>query len=297
MVENQNDSANKPPEHDPSHPGHIDPESPRLRTFADDISDELKKKGSTLTSIVAAERERAAREIALHEETPAPQVSRWRNPLLLSATLALIIIGIGAVVGAYVYIAFLTEDGAQKESSIIFPNHIAALVIPEYRKLSDVLSDERESTTLSLGEIERVDVTLPGTTTPQAILEMFGAPPTLVREAVSVMIGVHSFDRNQPFLIVEVGQYDRSYGAMLQWEEDLGRGLGNFFKPRGGTVPPTTLFKDQVFRNIDTRVSGSEWPILYAFPRRDVLVITTNQHTLSEILTRLNAQKTNTVVP
>lgn len=284
--------------HDPAHAGHIESSLPRLRTFADDLSGEMKKRGTTLTSIVQAERERAARELSLVDEDSAPRANRWKNPVLLVGALALVVVGAGAVVGAYVYTQIAASEERVLEPSIIFPNKIVTFDVPEYLTLADALAGEREQVSLSLGEIERVEVTLAGaTTTPRELLAEFGAPPVLLREAKSVMFGVHSFDRNQPFVIIEVTQYDRSYGGMLEWEEDLGRALGNFFKPRGGTVPPTTLFTDKVIQNIDTRVSQDEWPILYAFPRRDVLVITTNQYTLSEILTRLNAQKTGAVLP
>lgn len=279
--------------HDPAHAGHVESELPRLRTFADDLSEEIKKKGATVASIVQAERERAAREIALEpeENTKAPA---WKNPLLLSTALVLVAVGIVGLLGAYLYSSFVATVEPTVTPSIIFPNKVVTQFQPAYQTLSDTYALERGSVNLSLGEVERVDVTLAqASTTPQEILRALTAPEELIREAKSVMVGIHSFNRNQPFIIIEVTQYDRAYGAMLRWEEEMGRALGNFYKPDEGTVPPTLTFTDKVFQNVDTRVSQKEWPILYAFPRRDVLVITTNQYTLSEILTRLNAQGTD----
>jgi len=270
----------------------VEPELPRLRTFADDLSVEIKKKGTTVASIVQAERERAAREIALDQEE-VPTVSKWKNPLLLTVALALIALSIVGVIGAYVYSTIVETVDPKITPSIIFPNKVTAETQPTYQTLADTLALERAEVNLSLGEVERIDVTLANaTTTDREILRALGAPEALIREAESVMLGIHSFNRNQPFIIIEITQYDRAYGAILKWEEDMARALGNFYKPEGGKVPPTLVFDDKVFQNIDTRVSQAEWPILYAFPRRDILVITTNQYTLSEILTRLNAQNT-----
>lgn len=281
--------------HDSGHPGHIDPDLPRLRTFADDLSDELKKKNATLTSIVAEERERAAREVAFDDEPESP---RFKNPVLLIGALVLVAAGTVALIGAYLYTAWIEPASAPEVTSIIFPNKVVAFEVSEHQRFTEILAGERFSASLSLGEIERMDVTLEhATTTVRTLLEQFNPPPALLREATALMLGIHSFDRNQPFIIIEVTQYDRAYGAMLEWEEEMGRGLGSFFKPREGTVPPTLTFTDRVLQNIDTRISQAEWPILYAFPRRDVLVITTNQYTLSEILTRLNAQQGGTVLP
>lgn len=289
MAETETTTNSKPPEKAPETRVAPDPALPRIRTFADDLSTEIQKKGVTTASIIEAERERAAREIALDD--PAP-TSKYKNPILLVGTGLLVALGAAALLGAYFYATVIFTPAPEEAASIIFPNKIVALTVPAYQKARDTLGLERFAANLSLGEIERIDLTLEaGTSTPRGILEALEAPSQLLREARSVMIGVHSFERNQPFIIIEVTQYDRSFGAMLEWEEDLGRALGNFFKPTTGTVPPTLAFTDKVVENIDVRVSQKEWPILYAFPRRDILVITTNQYTLSEILTRLNAQQ------
>lgn len=280
--------------HDPEHKGHVDDELPRLRTFADDLSEEIKKKGSTVASIVQSERERAAREIAFDTDEQ-PKAPKWKNPVLLGIALILISVSVVGILGAYLYSSFIVTVEPNVVPSIIFPNKVVTQFQPSYQTLPDTYALERANVNLSLGEVERVDITLASaSTTPQEILRALNAPEELLREAKSVMVGVHSFNRNQPFIIIEVAQYDRAYGAMLRWEEEMARALGNFFKPDGGKVPPTLRFTDKVFQNIDTRISQNEWPILWAFPRRDVLVITTNQYTLSEVLTRLNAQGTDT---
>ncbi len=281
------------PPHQP-HEGHIDADLPRIRTYAEDLSEEIKKKGSTLATIVGAERERAARELSLQTDEEPPK-NKYRNPLLLVGAGALVVLGVGVIATAL----YLASTGASSTPpptpSIIFPNKIVPLTVPEGRSIAETLGHERMSADLSLGEIERIDLTLTGaTTSAQSILAGLNAPPALLREAKGVMVGVHSFDHTQPFIIITVTQYDRAFGAMLNWEEDIGRSMGGFFKPLNGTTPPTTLFSDMVFQNIDARVSQAGWPILYAFPRKDVLVITTNQYTLQEVLTRLNAQTTTT---
>ena len=267
---------------------------PRIRTYADDLSDEIRKKGTTLTSIVGAERERSARELALADlEVPSQAEQgggyRW---YFAAAAVTLVVAGIVAVVAA-IYFAASALAPEPPVRSIIFPNSSIAVAVVGDRDLDDQLAAERDTARLSLGEIGRFDITVDGaTTTPRALLEKFDPPAALLREVKGMMIGVHSFNYTQPFIIIEVTQYDRAYSAMLGWEEELGRALGTFYRPREGGAPPTMLFVDKVYRNIDTRQSQSEWPILYAFPRRDLLVITTNEATLQEILTRLAAEST-----
>ena len=75
---------------------------------------------------------------------------------------------------------------------------------------------------------------------------------------------------------------------MLVWEGGMAETLGDFFKPVNATGrPPELHFTDGIFKNIDVRSSERTWPIVYAFPERDLLIITTNENTLTEILTRL----------
>lgn len=283
--------------HEP-HEGHVEPDLPRVRTYAADLSDEIKKKGATLSTIVGEERERAARVAAeigigeLSENAPKerPPIS-YKTIALAAGVVLLIALSVGVVVGAL----YLREDSAsvsvQRDPSIIFPNRVREVrVSTESRDVTEALFASRDTAELSLGEIEKYVITIAGaTTTPQSLLQKLNAPANIIREARSIMVGVHAFNRVQPFIIIRVSQYDRAFSAMLQWEEEMGRSFGRFFKPTQGTVPPTLQFTDAVFENIDIRVSQAEWPIVYAFPQRDILIITTNTATLNEIMIRLAA--------
>lgn len=264
---------------------------PRIRTYADDLSEEIRKKGATLSSIVGAERERSARELALGDDGP-PTIKKGeqrKGLLLFSGMVLFVVLGIG-IVGAAFFFSSQQSTDTQKVS-IIFANKSIAAPTYSERSFTDALAGIRNNAKLSLGEIAELDITVDSaTTTVQQVLQKLNAPSSLIREARSGMIGIHSFNYYQPFIIVEITQYDRAFGAMLDWEEEMGRSFGAFFRPLNGGVAPTTLFKDAVYKNIDLRKSQESWPILYAFPRRDILVITTNESTLQEIVTRLNAQ-------
>lgn len=264
---------------------------PRIRTYADDLSEEIRKKGATLSSIVGAERERSARELAINDDGP-PVVKKGeqRKGLLLFGGMVLfILLGVG-IVGTAFFFSSQQQTSTQK-ISIIFANKSIAAPTNSERSFTDALAGIRNNAKLSLGEIAEFEITIDGaTTTAQQVLQKLNAPSSLIREARSGMVGIHSFNYYQPFIIIEITQYDRAFGAMLDWEEEMGRSFGAFFRPLNGGVAPTTLFKDAVYKNIDLRKSQESWPILYAFPRRDILVITTNESTLQEIITRLNAQ-------
>ena len=80
-----------------------------------------------------------------------------------------------------------------------------------------------------------------------------------------------------------------AFDAMLIAETRLAESLGAFFAPLNAPIRiPELTFSDKIFQNIDLRTGGGEWPILYAFPAQDILIITTNESTLKELVSRLS---------
>ncbi len=282
---------------DPNERAKKAPEPIAVRTYATDMSEEIKKQGSTLASIAVAERAKNYKdEEAAQAAIPAAEPRSYRTVIILVATLVLLMLGAG--LGGYAYLNREAPSVAavKQVDSIILPNKAFDVVQVPERPLVSTLGTERTDSVLPLSEIARFDVYLTGSSTDaRAILRELGAPEELRRETQRLMLGVHAFNRSQPYIIIEVAQYDRAYAAMLDWEDDIGRSLGGFFRPLNGVVPPTTVFTDQIYRNIDTRISQNEWPILYAFPRKNILVITTNNQTLQEIMTRLTTVGRGTV--
>jgi|GEM_PF-1246131 len=261
---------------------------PRIRTYAEDMSQEIRRRGATLSTIVGAEREREAERKAHVDERFA--VTRHRLMLLLGAAV-FVMIGVGVVAGVLIVIK---EDGPVTVEISIIPENKKVRIDVESGDIIPALAKERVAADLSLGEIERFVVT-DGVNelTPEALLTRLGAPPELARNADHLMIGIHSFDRNQPFIIVQTRYYDLTFGAMLEWEPKMAKTLGALFTPVTATGLPLELhFTDSIYKNIDVRKSESAWPILYAFPEEDLLIVTTNTNTLTEILTRLSISKT-----
>lgn len=267
-------------------------ELPRIRTYATDMSEEIRKRGSTISSIVSAEQQKARKEGAFDD----PVKKSNRIALFVAATLLLVVLG-GVAIG----VAFLTRTSIippPPHSALIPTNSYETIAVDADRTLAPILGDARTRASLDLGEAKDIVVTRDGRAlTPQEILRALGAPDELARNATSIMIGVHAYDRNQPFILIGVTAYDRAFDSMLSWEARMNEGLGDFFKPSGLTLnsaaatPPALEFTDRVLQNIDIRESQQSWHIMYSFLRRDLILITTNDSTLREVVTRLALQK------
>lgn len=263
---------------------------PVIRTYAADLNREIKARGATLTTIIGAERERVARERSAPK--PAAPSAPQKKTALIIGSLALVAVGIGAVIAAFLFSA--KEDLVPPEASLLYANARITIALDDDTPLIAALADAREDATIALGEIEHIVITKDGALLgPEAVLKAFGAPEALARNATRLMLGVHAFDRNQPFIVLTTSFYDLSFQAMLSWEETMAETLQNFVKPVNTTTPPPPLeFSDLVYKNIDVRKTVSGWPLLYAFPSKETLIITTNTNTLNEILTRLAASPT-----
>jgi hypothetical protein len=250
---------------------------------------EIEKRGTTISSIITAEKmkEPEAR-VAPSHEVP------WR---LISAGGAVILFFLGAAaIGAVFFFGGQSQKSVTVPLSIIPVNSSVTVSVDEKTPLVELLSEARASAQMNLGEIEALNIaTSSAPESAEDVLTALGAPNELARNATGVFVGLHAFDHVQPFLIISVSAYDRAFEAMLAWEGTIGTDLGSFFAPEGtvesvASRPPALSFTDSVSDNLDVRESQAAWPILYAFPRQNLLVITTNENTLKEILSRLSLQ-------
>jgi hypothetical protein len=259
---------------------------PRIRTYAEDMGTEIEKRGATISSIVSAEKARAP--VSSTAEAP----KKRRGLLFAAGALLLIALGGGALAAALLLAPKAPVEVATQ--SIIPVNSRTTLAVDDLSTLSDALGARRAGDALALGDVEEIDVTRDGApVSAYDILTALGAPNELARNATGIWIGVHAFNHTQPFMLISVSAYDRAFAAMLSWESTMADSLGAFFAPpwapTGVTAhAPTLSFSDTVTANLDVRESGTEWPIVYAFPRRDLILITTNENTLREIVTRLS---------
>lgn len=260
---------------------------PRIRTYASDLSEEMRERETTLSSIISAEK-------AARRDGGSEYPSQGGRRTLIIGGLAFLFILLGVVtVSAALLLRTATEEPVIAES-IVFSNRVIT-VDATRGPLGAALVFRRRSDELSLGEIERIDVARGSELfAPTELATALGAPNALAREVEDIMVGIHEFDHPQPFIIFKVAAYDRAFSATLSWEPDMARSLGAFFAPTGAGAslePPTATFTDRVIRNLDVRQSGSAWPILYAFPTQHLLIVTTNEYTLRELVSRLGAAR------
>ncbi|HEY0220906.1 MAG TPA: hypothetical protein VGC58_01655 [Candidatus Paceibacterota bacterium] len=260
-----------------------------LRTFAGDVENALSKNKSSTATIMIAEQKRREERPELAPPRISTQTKNTTFFILGSMLLLLGIITVGTV-----YYIRSTEKVVidQKNKSIISwtkEKEIPLLGLNQTQLYSKILA-EKESFALPANSILYLNITdevkIPASV--DKILTLIGpkAPAELVRSLDNkYMIGIYSFDTNEPFIILKVSDYANSYPAMLKWEKDMVRDLSGVF------LIPANLFGvgmvDEEYKNKDLRVLRdieNKSVLLYSFIDKNTIVITANENILSAIL-------------
>ena len=90
-----------------------------------------------------------------------------------------------------------------------------------------------------------------------------------------------------PFLILKTGSFPNAFQQALSWEKTMPSSLRIFFKDLP-LLDEAPVFKDRVVKNQDARVleSSGRTVAAYAFFNRNFLVLTDDEKSLAEIITR-----------
>ncbi len=265
-----------------------------LRTFRGDVEDIVRDQRTSVISIAAAESERRSqvRGMALTE----PRQRSWRG-MLIGISVGLLLLGVASLA-----VALLPKS----PDSVIEDLDVPSFFFVEDQKTGDVgtrqekvllaaLAEERASVALPLGSVRQLVLTTTASTTSvlparDFLLRLGGhIPASLPRVSLpAFMLGTHVFDGNQPLLLFKVDPYEQAFAAMLEWEPYLLIDLAPFFPSDATTT--VASFKDEILDNKNVRVAraaSGKAIALYSFLDRGTLLITTNEHTLREVLGRL----------
>jgi hypothetical protein len=343
--------AGAPPKEDPF----VKP----LETYKAAIEEAVQKKNVSVVSIAAAEAQRRAEAGSTNTETSAPAQPAPDGSHQLGITISAIVGGVvllAAAVGLIAFIVLLPRSAAPVQQAIASPfigvdtTNVISIPIQQWQRVvvMSQLELARENTNLSLGLISRLLPVEASSSEEQysvdapALLQLLApnAPPELARSLTGqYLLGVHSFDGNQAFLILGVENYEQAYSAMLGWETNMQSDLAPLFTrtPRphipeedvtpapaapvflpsasstattspqtsppapatstASTTPeeppyvPPPRFIDRVVENRDTRViqnNAGDILLLWTFLDHSTLLITTNEYTLREVISRIS---------
>ncbi|MDQ5955348.1 MAG: hypothetical protein QG621_351 [Patescibacteria group bacterium] len=276
---------------------------PPIQTFNTDVGEYVKDNKVSAVQVMAAEATRRA-----EEEKPIVVKSGTSTgvKVVLVCVGLLLLVGAGGAL-AYTYYTQRTLPAAENPSApFIAVDEVVPLTILPNESSADILQSlttTKNTVQLSLGLIAQLAITT-GTTS-IAAQPFFAAttprmPASLLRTlGTQYLIGVHSYDVNQPFILLSVDSYEQGYAGMLAWEKTMQQDLAPLFNyapvnansSQTQTAPQilSSSFADSIVHNHDTRVvtnSAGSIVFLWTFVNRSTILITTNPGTIDEVLSR-----------
>lgn len=274
-----------------------------LHTYSSDFADRIDSASGSTFSVLAAQS-----DAGQTQRSPEP---RKRTFVPLFAGAAMLVIGIGAVAGAY----FFTRQGgipmaASVPSLITFDESVE--VKGTGQDLMQAIAKVAEGGTVQ-GNVIVTYVTLAtttGTGIPQPgsvlIRDMnLSAPDILLRniDTTSTVGVIKAGSESRPFMLLKVNSYERTFAGMLAWEPTMATDLAVFYPPYAITpvdasstpaafAPQPTTFSDAVVANYDVRVlrdSSGKSLMLYGYRGKDTLIIARDEAAFTALVSRLSA--------
>ena len=265
-----------------------------LRTYQGDVDEIVGKTKTSLVSIVVAEQKKkyeSPTEVLDDEEKPTGEV---RNKIFLIMGSILLILGITAI-GIVYYLN-------SQNSAIISANKGAILSYTEKfdiplasttrTQLIIIIKTKNNDLNFTVNSILYLNPTIGNTSASKnkifALLSPSMPAPLLRSLNDQYMLGVFSFDKNEPFIIMKTDDYGASFAGMLKWEETMVSDLGGIFnitQPNGTTTP----FEDEAIRNKDLRVvkdENNKTVLLYSFIDKNTIVITGTENIFNAIVSK-----------
>ncbi|MFA6338560.1 MAG: hypothetical protein WCW87_00660 [Candidatus Paceibacterota bacterium] len=282
-----------------------------LRTYKEDLAKTIKEQNVSVVKIAAAESKKQQYQEKVEEEKSP---SNPKNIIII--IFSIILIGGGLIDLYYIYNNFYkaTEINQQVIKKTISTDFIKNIDITGLhdREFQDKILAEINKNNSALGSITSYQLIekIAGQETLLSSQNFFAevAPrmPSELSRALNsnFVFGIHTFDGNRPFIILNLNSYENVYSGMLSWEKNMTNDIERIFNLKnvdqniGGFASSTTdemaasqnHFTDILVQNKDVRLlknKNNEEVILYSFFDNNHLVITTNEITMIKIFERL----------
>ncbi len=286
-----------PPEKETPQTTEQKPPIKSLRTYQGDVEEAVIKNKYSASSILVAEQNRKDKTLIDFDEKKDQSA---RNKFIIMVGSILLVLG-SITIASMFYLRSQNEVIVQKQTKalISFTEEKPLLLAssPRDKFISDIIALNK-SFSLPVNSVLYIN-TIGASNTPmtvESVLKLI-APQmssSLVRSYDSeYMLGIYSFDTNEPFIILTTSDYASSFSGMLKWESTMPYDLDKLFSViQKGVVDFS--FKDETLQNKDLRVlknDNNKTVLLYSFIDKNTLVITANENILTAIIGKYNVSR------
>ncbi len=264
-----------------------------IRTYASDMADVVRDKQGSVVKIVMAEEDKRRRIVENVTPTSKKNIFFIAGSMLAIALTLLVIVFAISRSNRPVEIQD-TPTVTQATKAIPYDT----VVTIDTSGVRLVLASEVEKAlagSYTLGSITSITPTSSGV--PLQTIDLINlmrirlSAPFLRSLSNDFMLGIHTFNGNELFLILESNSYDATFAGMLAWEQTLLVDLYDVFD----ITSTSTSLNDQIFvdilvENLDSRAvldENGEIVLMYSIINENTVIITKSKDTFKEVVGRL----------
>ncbi|HVU06514.1 MAG TPA: hypothetical protein VHE10_01865 [Candidatus Paceibacterota bacterium] len=284
----------------PIAPGQNDPSIKPIRTYRTDAEEAVKYGGMSKIGIAVAEQNKRDAQPIRYEQEKRPKTGLF---------IGIVIILILFIAGGW-YIWF-SSTGGKAKSAAPAPTVSYAPIVP-YSQASIIVLDpnDRDNDPLELmgarlnaanpgvGNVfALIPVTSATAASQEPVADVFDSthiPSRLLRSlGDQYMVGLYSYDKQVPFIILKNTFFQNAFSGMLDWERDLGQDMMPLIRITYPEINSNSLadnFDDVVISNTDVRTlkdTTGRLVLAYAFADKDTIIVTTSENGLKFLLDRI----------
>ena len=287
-----------------------------VRTYKSDAEEAIKMERMSSVSIALAEEKRKRK---YEPAASADNVPRSKKAAFFIISLLFVFAGIGAFNFNYIKEKFtaapapkkslqmealITADSDIEFNLSKFDKKDVGNSLSELMNTADIKPNSIQYIYLTKSAVENEKETKKLAESKEALPLISSKIPDILLRSLSpkYMLGIHSWNGNQPFLILKTDSYENVFAGMLSWEKNMAGDLSLLF-PRN--IPPeiqegtTTTeqvlsykkdFEDVLVKNKDARAlrdESGEIFLIYSIPDKETVLIASNTGTLAELFDRI----------
>lgn len=275
-----------------------------IHTYATDMASAVKDGQGSVIKIAMAESKK--REAEKENITPTTRKNIW----FIAGGISLVVLGIGIAIFFIIKSATVGTVPIDTKSippSIIFSDGVKVIEITDLSpdKVINTIGSEVRNLTTRLDDITYIYFLdrksgAPKKVTTQEFLSAIesSAPDGLTRNFnADFMMGIHTYDGNQLFIILKVTDYKNGFAGMLSWERTLFDDMYRMFDidvSGENKIVFTKKFEDKIVENKDARVlygiDGTP-TLFYIFLDDTTVLIARDRDAVKEVMTRFKSAK------
>jgi hypothetical protein len=279
-----------------------------LRTFKGDVEEAVNKKNESVVSIASKEEKR--KDVVMQEAKETGRIAPEKEVFKEKRGLGFLASGLWLTVGSALIatglitlgVLYISKSKTEEKQNVVLNKTIiqytdkkdVSLGVGFRQDIISSISSAVSSYNQPVSSVLYLNLLKDKSSvdTETFLNALFASAPNSLNRsfASDYMLGILSFDTNEPFIILSPENYGAVYSGMLKWEPSMYYDLSPIFKGLTNSkfqVKNNYTFSDYTYKNNDVRIlrnDNNEIVLIYGFVDKKTLIITANERVFNSLV-------------